>query len=177
MQMQLSIIIRHYHSPLQKQEGRQWWLLVLVSITFLLSGQAVGTLLGNFYYDQGGESKWLATLVQSAAFPILFVPLWLFPSTATTANTTAPSIASLASLYTSLGVLFVMGLYRQENILSMTHLTLKKCVEPTFIDDGTFLPYPLQCMMFGDFAVWKFTNQATLKSSLHLSDKKTLKVK
>lgn len=96
------------HSPLQKQEGWQWWLLVSVGITFLLSGQSMGTLLGNFYYDQGGDSKWLATLVQSAAFPIVFVPLLFFPSspsTATTANTTSPSIAALAFLYTSLGLL------------------------------------------------------------------------
>ncbi|XP_022136106.1 probable purine permease 11 [Momordica charantia] len=46
---------------------------------FLVCGQSVATLLGRLYYDKGGNSKWMATLVQSAGFPILLPLLCLFP--------------------------------------------------------------------------------------------------
>ncbi|XP_058085919.1 probable purine permease 11 isoform X2 [Magnolia sinica] len=91
----------------------QWWLMVALNITFILSGQTVGTLLGRFYYDQGGNSKWMATLVQSAGFPILLIPLFFYRfhnsySTTTTtiaAATAPPSFSTLAFIYVSLGLL------------------------------------------------------------------------
>lgn len=58
----------------------QWWILVTLNITFLLIGQCGAVILGRFYYDQGGTSKWMATLVQTAAFPIFYIPFFFFPS-------------------------------------------------------------------------------------------------
>ncbi|XP_026439172.1 probable purine permease 11 [Papaver somniferum] len=79
----------------------------------LVSGQSVATLLGELYYDKGGNSKWMATLVQSAGFPVLFIPLIVVkvylppPTSSTTTLTTehSASISTLALLYISLGVL------------------------------------------------------------------------
>ncbi|KAK4397103.1 putative purine permease 11 [Sesamum angolense] len=59
---------------LWKLKRLHWWLLVVLNIFFLLVGQAAAVLLGRFYYDKGGNSTWMATLVQTAAFPILLVP-------------------------------------------------------------------------------------------------------
>ncbi|XP_042455158.1 probable purine permease 11 isoform X1 [Zingiber officinale] len=70
----------------------QRWLLVFLNIFFLLTGQTAATLLGRFYYNQGGNSKWMATFVQTAAFPFLFIPLLLFPS-----NRQPPSPAAAAT--------------------------------------------------------------------------------
>ena len=59
----------------------QWWFLVALNIFFLIVGQAAAVLLRRFNYDQGGNSKWLATLAQTtAAFPILLIPFFLNPS-------------------------------------------------------------------------------------------------
>ncbi|KMT13861.1 hypothetical protein BVRB_4g077040 [Beta vulgaris subsp. vulgaris] len=58
----------------------QWWLLVGLNIFFLVAGQTAAVLLGRFYYDQGGSSTLLATLVQTAGFPILFIPLIFLPA-------------------------------------------------------------------------------------------------
>lgn len=65
----------------------KWWLRVAVYIISLLSGQSTATLLGELYYDKGGNSKWMATFVQSAGFPIL-IPLFFFflPTTSTTSQ-------------------------------------------------------------------------------------------
>lgn len=84
----------------------QWWLLVVFNIFFLIVGQAAAVLLGRFYYDQGGNSKWMATLVQTAGFPVLCIPYFLLrPSKDTSTSSSSPSIKVLASLYFVLGVL------------------------------------------------------------------------
>ncbi|KAK4752336.1 hypothetical protein SAY87_021134 [Trapa incisa] len=91
---------------LMKLERWQWWILVAVNIFFLVAGQAAAVILGRFYYDQGGNSKWLATLVQTAGFPILFIPFLFLESTKDSSDSSAaPSIRTLSLIYFFLGVL------------------------------------------------------------------------
>ncbi|XP_076908901.1 putative purine permease 11 [Bidens hawaiensis] len=79
----------------------RWWLRVVVYIIFLLAGQATATLLGGLYYDKGGNSKWMATLVQSAGFPILIPVLLSVPSSVTS----APPATTVSLLYLFFGLL------------------------------------------------------------------------
>jgi len=44
---------------------------VAVYTFFVISGQSAATILGRLYYENGGNSKWLATVVQLVGFPIL----------------------------------------------------------------------------------------------------------
>ncbi|KAL6569253.1 putative purine permease 11 [Orobanche minor] len=69
-----------YQLPLRKLKRLHWWILVVLNITFLLVGQSAAVLLGRFYYDKGGNSTWLATLVQTAAFPVLLIPYFFLQS-------------------------------------------------------------------------------------------------
>lgn len=94
----------HNPSPFTKLKRWQWWLLLAINIFFLLAGQAAAVLLGRFYYDQGGNSKWMATLVQSAAFPILYIPLFLLPSSEGPSTSASSSIRIIALIYFFLGV-------------------------------------------------------------------------
>ncbi|KAL3833020.1 hypothetical protein ACJIZ3_007756 [Penstemon smallii] len=95
-----------YHQPLYKLKRFQWWLLVVLNILFLLVGQAAAVLLGRYYYDKGGNSKWMATLVQTAAFPILFVPYFFLRSKNEASSTSSPpSILVLCTIYLIVGVL------------------------------------------------------------------------
>ncbi|KAL4600252.1 hypothetical protein ACB092_11G185300 [Castanea dentata] len=76
---------------------------------FFLSSSVVlvaAVLLWRFNYDQDGNSKWMATLVQTAAFPILLIPFFLIhffkePSTSLALR----SFKILALIYFSLRVL------------------------------------------------------------------------
>lgn len=76
----------------------------------VLCGQAVATLLGRVYYDKGGKSKWLATLVQLVGFPLL-LPCYctsMARNSSVVKNTQPekrPSTLVLAFVYTSLGLL------------------------------------------------------------------------
>ncbi|KAG9453000.1 hypothetical protein H6P81_005904 [Aristolochia fimbriata] len=95
-----------------KVRGWHWWFLVVLNTFFLLSGQSVATLLGRFYYDQGGNSKWMATLVQTVAFPFLIIPLILVnsrfsssPGAITPSSRRPPSVTTLVPIYFFLGLL------------------------------------------------------------------------
>ncbi|MED6136656.1 putative purine permease 11 [Stylosanthes scabra] len=92
--------------PLSKYQRWQWWFLVALSIFFVIVGQAAAVLLGRFYYDQGGNSKWMATLVQTIAFPLLYIPFFIIPSSPE-ASTSAvpPSIKIISAIYFVLGIL------------------------------------------------------------------------
>jgi len=85
--------------------------VVLINIVFILGGQGVATLLGRIYYDQGGNSLWMQTVVQSCGTP-LAIPLLLYfrfrtrPSSSSVAATAnRPPLVKLAAIYAGLGVL------------------------------------------------------------------------
>ena len=74
---------------------------------FVLFGQSAAILLGRLYYNKGGKSKWTATLVQVAGFPILIPYCCISPPKNPTTNSihrNEPSTIILALIYVSLGV-------------------------------------------------------------------------
>ena len=92
--------------PFSKYKRWQWWFLVALSIFFVIVGQAAAVLLGRFYYDQGGNSKWMATLVQTVAFPLLLIPFFIIPSPPEASTSfVPPSIKIIALIYFVLGIL------------------------------------------------------------------------
>lgn len=95
-----------YHHRLHKLKRLHWWILVVLNILFLIVGQAAAVLLGRYYYDKGGNSKWMATLVQTAAFPILLIPYFFLRSKDESPSLSAPpSILLLCIIYFVIGVL------------------------------------------------------------------------
>ncbi|XP_031114443.1 probable purine permease 11 isoform X2 [Ipomoea triloba] len=98
------------HNPLMKLKRFDFWLLLALNAVFLLVGQAAAIILGRIYYDKGGNSKWLATLVQTAGFPILFIPYFLIPSPKELSDSSnrpppPPSIIKVTVIYFFLGAL------------------------------------------------------------------------
>ncbi|PIA47786.1 hypothetical protein AQUCO_01400410v1 [Aquilegia coerulea] len=94
-----------------RRGGHRWWFMVSLYSLLTLVGQSAATLLGRFYFDNGGNSKWLATFVQSGGFPILIPFLVLFssrsssmPNTSHDIKTKSPSFAKLSVLYVSFGI-------------------------------------------------------------------------
>ncbi|XP_062096156.1 probable purine permease 10 [Humulus lupulus] len=100
------------------------WIRIGIYSLFVLSGQAVATLLGRLYYEGGGQSKWMATLVQLAGFPIL-LPYYFITTkryktktnhfaTSTTTNSIQskkPSTLLVTSIYLVLGLIIAADCY------------------------------------------------------------------
>lgn len=88
----------------------KWWLKIAVFSLFVLSGQSIATILGRLYYEKGGKSKWMETLVQIAGFPI-FIP-YLFFSPKKSSSTTKAALDGridarlLAIVYVIFGIIF-----------------------------------------------------------------------
>ncbi|KAE8721239.1 putative purine permease 11 [Hibiscus syriacus] len=72
---------------------------------FIVVGQAAAVLMGRYYYVQGGNSEWMATIVQTAGFPILFIPLFLLHPSQKLETSASPSIKVVALIYVVLGLL------------------------------------------------------------------------
>ncbi|XVE65231.1 hypothetical protein DITRI_Ditri07aG0164600 [Diplodiscus trichospermus] len=97
-------VIPHTYQP-QPPRFKHYkrWTRVTSYILFVLAGQSAATLLGRLYYDKGGNSKWMATFVQSAGFPILLPLLFFFsPSTK---PTPIKASSSIVFLYVAFGLL------------------------------------------------------------------------
>lgn len=76
--------------------------MVATDAMILIVGQTSATLLGRYYYSQGGNSKWLSTFVQTAGFPILFFGLFFCPSKSSSSET---SMVKIAIIYIVLGLI------------------------------------------------------------------------
>ncbi|KAL2322940.1 hypothetical protein Fmac_027319 [Flemingia macrophylla] len=81
------------------------WFRVTLYATFLLVGQSTATILGRLYFEKGGKSKWISSLVQSAGFPIL-LPLLFYSQKHGKSNHCSepkPKFPMLLSIYIVLG--------------------------------------------------------------------------
>ncbi|CAF2234321.1 unnamed protein product, partial [Brassica napus] len=76
-------------------------------------GQSVAAILGRLYYDNGGKSKWLATVVQLVGFPVLLPYHLLSIKTHATTHTDSKSASprNRVLVYVVLGVLVGAGCY------------------------------------------------------------------
>ncbi|KAH7514993.1 hypothetical protein FEM48_Zijuj11G0149200 [Ziziphus jujuba var. spinosa] len=90
---------------------------MVMSMVFVLAGQASATLLGRLYYAKGGQRQWIAAFVQTVGFPIL-LPFYLLsssssPNSTTSGNTTnqtkSPSFLALTMVYAILGFLIALS--------------------------------------------------------------------
>ncbi|VAI22622.1 unnamed protein product [Triticum turgidum subsp. durum] len=83
----------------------RWWMMVSVDVFFVVAGQTSATLLGRYYYHQGGSSNWISMFVQTAGFPILFLALLCFPKSSGGGGASGDApVAKVAVIYVVLGL-------------------------------------------------------------------------
>ncbi|XP_014522717.1 purine permease 21 isoform X2 [Vigna radiata var. radiata] len=91
------------------------WFRIAIHSALVLVTSSAAVLLGRLYYEKGGKSKWMGTLVQLGGFPIL-LPYYLItaPKNLTTNNSShpnQPSASMLAFVYVSIGLLLALDCY------------------------------------------------------------------
>ncbi|XWS19793.1 hypothetical protein CRYUN_Cryun31cG0046900 [Craigia yunnanensis] len=95
------------------------WLRIALYTILVLCGQTAATLLTRLYFEKGGTSKWVGTLIQVVGFPII-LPYYLIsqrkllttPNSSTAAvKTKSPSLLLLACVYVYLGLLAAGNAY------------------------------------------------------------------
>ncbi|MED6192875.1 hypothetical protein PIB30_013968 [Stylosanthes scabra] len=104
----------HTDQPTTKNRRRyRRWFLVILYAVFVLFGQAAATLLGRFYFDKRGNSKWMGSLIQVVGFPILLPYYCIRTPAPPTINSILPkpSASALALVYVSLGLLVALTGY------------------------------------------------------------------
>lgn len=79
------------------------WAVVIFSVLSLIVGQDAAILLNRYYFDGGGNSRWISTLVQSVGCPILFIPLVFYQGKQ--ASKITPPTPKLVLIYVGLGLL------------------------------------------------------------------------
>ncbi|KAE9618485.1 putative complex 1 LYR protein [Lupinus albus] len=83
------------------------WLLISLYSVFVLVSNSASTLLGRLYYEKGGKSKWMGSLVQHVGFPILLPCYFMLAPKNTTKDSfdsKQPSVLVVAFIYISYGL-------------------------------------------------------------------------
>ncbi|XP_054777071.1 probable purine permease 10 [Prosopis cineraria] len=95
----------------------QHWLRIALRVVLVFVGQSSAILLGRLYYQEGGNSKWIGSLVQLLGFPIL-LPLYIIPASKNPTTKIAvhnddnpPSAFMLAFVYVFLGLLLALDCF------------------------------------------------------------------
>ncbi|KAF8031076.1 hypothetical protein BT93_D0305 [Corymbia citriodora subsp. variegata] len=166
-----SIIVNTQATITFKPKNFWWWIRVALYSLFVLSGQSVGTLLGTLYYQKGGNSKWLAALVQLGGFPILlllyFIPTPKQPSgpnnphvqtdAQAQSQSQSPSLKSLALVYLSLGTIVALNGYLYSvgllylpvstySLICSSQLAFNALFS-FFLNAQKFTPYIINCLV------------------------------
>ncbi|KAL6642372.1 hypothetical protein ACP70R_020553 [Stipagrostis hirtigluma subsp. patula] len=81
----------------------RWWMATAADMLMLFCGATVATLLTRLYFDSGGNSKWMATLVQSGGAPLLVIPLLLTPPPSPEER--RPAASKMAAVYAGIGAM------------------------------------------------------------------------
>ncbi|KAH9313779.1 hypothetical protein KI387_022406 [Taxus chinensis] len=80
-------------------------VLVALSILVLIVGQSSATLLSRYYFDNGGNSRWLSTLLQCVGWPILIIPLLFYLQNQKKSSKLTTLTTKLVLIYVALGLL------------------------------------------------------------------------
>ncbi|XP_027341483.1 purine permease 21-like isoform X5 [Abrus precatorius] len=92
-------------STINKKKRYYRWLRIAIHAALVLVCSSAAVLLGRLYYEKGGKSKWMGTLVQLAGFPIL-LPYYFFSASKNLSTNSIhqnqPSTTMLAFIYVSI---------------------------------------------------------------------------
>ncbi|XP_021722882.1 purine permease 21-like [Chenopodium quinoa] len=146
-------------SSSSQQPGLKWWIVIVFYIVCVLLGQSAGMILGRFYYNEGGKSQWMATLVQYAGFPLLLPLYRIFPKKSIQSHKPINELSPLktASIYlffglfvAAVGMMYAIGLQYVPvstfSLLCASQLAFNALFS-FFINSQKFTPYIINSLV------------------------------
>lgn len=124
------------------------WFRLSIYVFFVLFFQPLATILGRLYYENGGESTYVVTLLSLVGFPVLilfsFFSQTRQPKSTDTNFNQSPSFTTLASAYMCTGLLvsanaylYAIGLlYLPVSTYSLISASQLACWNEKFYKDG-----------------------------------------
>ncbi|KAK4259311.1 hypothetical protein QN277_005655 [Acacia crassicarpa] len=187
----MEILCSQTSSVIKRKKKYEYWLRIGLYAVVVLVGQSSATLMGRLYYQQGGKSKWMATLVHIVGFPIL-LPFYAIPASKhSTANTThnndkQPSASTLASIYVTFGFLLALDFFLCAMGLSSLPFSTYSLIGSSklafnalfsfFLNSEKFTPYILNSTVLltisSILVVLQTDDSSSAKSSTPVSEKK-----
>ncbi|VVB12625.1 unnamed protein product [Arabis nemorensis] len=96
-------------SSVPETKNYKRWLRVSIYVIFVLFCQPLATILGRLYYENGGKSTYVVTLLQLIGFPVLILFRFFSrirqPKSTDSSFRHGPSFTTLASVYICTGLL------------------------------------------------------------------------
>jgi len=140
----------------KKKMYYRWFRIAIHSALLLVCGSAA-ILLGRLYYEKGGKSKWMGTLVQLGGFPIL-LPYYFIsaPKNLTTNNSihpNQPSLSMLAFIYVSIGLLQALDCYLYSVGLLYLPVSTYSLICSSQLAFNAFFSYFLNSLKFTPYIV------------------------
>ncbi|CAN8231529.1 unnamed protein product [Cochlearia groenlandica] len=147
--------IESLSTPRSKNYRR--WLRISTYVLFVLSCQTLSTILGRLYYENGGKSTWMGTLVQLIGFPVLF--LFRFFSRTKKPESThevfrqSPSFTTLGSVYIVTGL--IVSAYSYMSSIGLLYLPVStfSLILASQLAFTAFFSYFLNSQKFTPFIV------------------------
>ncbi|KAJ4881045.1 putative purine permease 8 [Raphanus sativus] len=144
-------------SPIPQPNNYRRWLRISIYVFFVLSCQALSTILGRLYFENGGKSTWMGTLVQLIGFPVLF----LFrsfskiktPKSRDTSFRKFPSFITLGSVYIVTGLLVSANSYMSSVGLLYLPVSTFSLILASQLAFTAFFSYFLNSQKFTPFIV------------------------
>ncbi|XVE88325.1 hypothetical protein DITRI_Ditri19aG0060800 [Diplodiscus trichospermus] len=143
----------------QAQKRMIRWLRIAVYIIFGLSSQSAATLLTRLYYEKGGTSKWVGTLVQVVGFPILlpyyFIsrPKAITPTGAAADQSKQSSLLLIVCVYVYLGLLMAGNGYLYSVGFEYLPVSTVSLISSAQLAFNAFFSYFLNSQKFTPFII------------------------
>ncbi|XP_065877926.1 probable purine permease 10 [Euphorbia lathyris] len=144
---------REVSSTIPQRRNYNWWLKISLYIISLLCGQSIALILGRLYFVKGGNSKWLATLVQIIGFPVLIPYYFIIKVKKPDPNTKSPSLLTLSAIYLTFGMLIAADCYLYTIGLQYLPVSTYTLICASQLSFNSFFSYFLNSQKFTPFII------------------------
>ncbi|CAL0299241.1 unnamed protein product [Lupinus luteus] len=140
-------------TEIKKEKKAYRYIKVVIFAAFMLLGQSSAVLLGRLYYNKGGKSKWLGTLMQLAGFPVLLPYICIIRAPENNFNSDKPSTSMLAFVYISFGLMTALDCFLYSVGLQFLPVSTYSLISSSQLAFNALFSYFLNSLKFTPYII------------------------